>query len=217
MSVASIRSQRVPSRIRPKIPRSLADLIAIWDRYDGAIPLRALRAGLRGLRLTRHDLDGFAEFSESCYRRNRIHTGPAYELLALCWASGQRSPIHDHRGSACALRVVEGIATETKFEFSPSGLIYATGTGRLAAGSVTASYDADMHQMGNLEPSGCDLITLHVYSPPLLRMGRYYLGDAVMGEGEVALRSRLARIVAGRRPVRMKAALSAIRSRTRKA
>lgn len=217
MTAASLRRLAPASNGKTSIPGALAALIATWDRFAEAIPLGELKRGLGKLRISRGELGSFVSFSRSCYRRNRIHVGPAYEILALCWASGQRSPIHDHHGSACALRIVEGIATETRFEFSPSGLIFATGTNRFGPGAVTASYDSDIHQMGNLEPAECDLVTLHVYSPPLVRMGRYYLGDSVMGEGEVALRSRLTRLATRRRPSAVKRAVAAIRSRARRA
>lgn len=215
MAAVCMTPRPAPAGSQSRLPPALAALLEKWDRHEKPISVSELRSGLRRLRVSRREIAAFVSFSAGCYRRNRIHAGPAYEMLALCWSSGQRSPIHDHRGSACAVRVVEGIATETRFEFSPSGLVYATGTDRWTEGAVTASVDSDMHQMGNLEPAGRDLVTLHVYSPPLAKMGRYYLGDAVMGEGEVAVRSRLTRLAAGRRPARVRAALTAIRSRAR--
>ena len=37
-----------------------------------------------------------------------------------------------------------------------------------------------MHQLSNLQAGNADLVTLHVYSPPLLRMNVFSLhGDAV--------------------------------------
>jgi cysteine dioxygenase len=56
-------------------------------------------------------------------------------------------------------------------------MIYATGSRQLAAGDYCASQDADIHQMSNLQPAGTDLITLHLYSPPLFRMNMYSLMD----------------------------------------
>jgi len=170
-----------PRQLSPKLAR----LFATLDRHAGPIKVDILKNALSDTPLTRADLGAFAAFGRDCYTRNLIHTGPAYQALALCWRSGQRSPIHDHRGSGCALKVITGIATEVQFERSPSGLISPTGISRLAAGGIAASVDNDMHQMGNLEPVGCDLITLHIYSPPLRTMGTYFLGDSVIGEHEI--------------------------------
>ena len=162
---------------------TLSRLLRRLDRHSGAIPPDELRTAVADCGIQRSDLSGFVRFGRGCYRRNPVHTGPAYQALVLCWRSGQRSPIHDHRGSACALVVVEGTATETVFALSGSGLIFPTQSRRLEAGEYTASFDADIHQMGNLEAAGRDLITLHIYSPPLLHMGTYFLGDSVIGHG----------------------------------
>ncbi len=60
--------------------------------------------------------------------------------------------------------------TETKFDVSPCGQVVAAGSRDLPAFSATASQDNDTHQVSNLQPAGQDLITLHVYSPPLRSM-----------------------------------------------
>ena len=64
------------------------------------------------------------------------------------------------------------------FDRAPNGLIVPTLTRRLEEGSVTASQDDDVHQMSNLQPAGADLVTLHLYSPPLLCMNTYSLVNA---------------------------------------
>lgn len=169
--------------MHPRLTRFFEEL----DQFDIPIPAETLRKMVRSLRITRSDLGSHVRFGKSCYRRNLVHTGPAYQALVLCWRSGQRSPIHDHRGSACALRVVEGIATETRFAVSPAGLLYPTDSSHTGEGSVCASFDMDIHQMGNLQPAGNDLVTLHIYSPALLAMGTYFLGNSVLGEDDRAV------------------------------
>jgi hypothetical protein len=73
------------------------------------------------------------------------------------------------------------VATETQFEKTREGLIYPTLTRKMPAGSVCASQDIDIHQMSNLQ-SDLDLVTLHIYSPPLLVMGKYSLTEPMVGE-----------------------------------
>lgn len=169
--------------MNPRLTRFFDEL----DQFDKPIPVETLRKMVRSLRITRGDLGTHVRFGKACYRRNLVHTGPAYQALVLCWRSGQRSPIHDHRGSACALRVVEGIATETRFAVSPAGLLFPTDSSHSGEGSVCASFDMDIHQMGNLQPAGNDLVTLHIYSPALLAMGTYFLGNSVLGEDDRAV------------------------------
>ena len=144
----------------------ILELFDAWDKRDVAIPFSELVESLRGLELERADLAGALVFADRNYRRIAIRRRPHYEALVLCWKSGQRSPIHNHLGSSCVVRVVEGRATETSYVPSPCGKLVPQRSRTFAAGSVTGCRDAAIHQMANLEPSGQDLITLHVYSPP---------------------------------------------------
>lgn len=189
-----------PKSVRRKrdVLRPLTRILSELDRHRHSIPLAELTAIFKRIALSRENVAPFVRFGRDCYRRNIVHTGPAYQALVLCWRSGQRSPIHDHRGSACALRVLEGVATETLFEFSPCGLLYATKTRAAKAGTVCASFDMDIHQMGNLEPAGQDLITLHIYSPPLLNMGTYFLGNSILGEDSRAIEAMIRRRTGGK-------------------
>jgi cysteine dioxygenase len=121
-------------------------------------------------------------YSARTYRRNLVKASRHYNLLVLCWKNGQRSPIHDHKGSSCAVRVLRGAMTETLFEFAPNGLVVPILSRDMPAGSVVGSADTDMHQVSNLQADDADLVTLHVYSPPLLVMGTYSLHDRERGE-----------------------------------
>ena len=49
------------------------------------------------------------------------------------------------------------------------------------SGAVLGSTDADVHQVSNLQADNADLVTLHVYSPPLVFMGTYDLTSASRG------------------------------------
>jgi cysteine dioxygenase len=170
---------------------NLAELLEELDAFGGPIPLEHMTRRVRKLKVERADVRRFTRFGDTCYQRNLMHEGPAYQALVLCWRSGQRSPIHDHSGSACVVRVIEGTGTETLFDLSASGLIYPTSTRRWRAGDCMGSFDADIHQMGNLEAARQDLVTLHLYSPPLLAMRTYFLGDSVIGECDNAIRAAI--------------------------
>jgi cysteine dioxygenase len=161
---------------------TLLSLLADLDAYPARIPLDRLAAHLEAARIGFEDVASVACFGERTYRRNLLHAGPAYQALVLCWRNGQRSPIHDHRGSSCGVRVLRGVATETRFRVSANGMVLATHSRELDEGCVCASEDADIHQMSNLQAGDADLVTLHVYSPPLLRMGTYSLTERTVGE-----------------------------------
>ncbi len=162
--------------------KTLQQLCHRLDQLQGPAPLPFLVRELEELDADPDELAEFLRFSDRTYTRNLVRKGPWYQLLTLCWKSGQRSPIHDHRGSSCGVIVLRGTATETYFEHGPNGLIKATFSRDLLPGSVCASQDADIHQISNLQPAPQDLVTLHVYSPPLLMMGTYSLTDRGRGE-----------------------------------
>jgi cysteine dioxygenase len=76
------------------------------------------------------------------------------------------------------VRIIRGMLTNTDFDRVSAGYIKATGSHELSCGSICALQDDDIHQVANLQPPGCDLVTLHIYSPPLVKMNVYSLSDA---------------------------------------
>jgi cysteine dioxygenase len=147
---------------------------------------------LGGLRLLRDDVTEWTSFSEVGYQRVLIHRTLQVEVLLLCWRSGQRSAIHDHAGSACGIRVIAGTATETIYAASPCGRLYPVRSRCLDTGAVCVNHDADIHQMANLAPRGEDLITLHIYSPPLGATRIYSISETILADHDylAALRPR---------------------------
>lgn len=161
---------------------TLEEFFAELDQHDSRVPLRLLDERLREVDVTFEHVAEYAHFGAESYRRNLLRAGPAYHALILCWRNGQRSPIHDHRGSSCGVKVLKGVATETVFERTAAGHIYPTKTRQLQEGYCCGTQDDDIHQLSNIEPAGTDLVTLHIYSPPLLVMGTYSLTSTKVGE-----------------------------------
>jgi cysteine dioxygenase len=154
---------------------TLDDLFEELDQHEDRLPLPLLADRLRRLIIGWSEIQPFIRFAPDAYRRNLIRAGRAYHALLLCWRMGQRSPIHDHRGSSCGVRVISGTCTETIFQRAVAGHIVPVATHELTSGHCCASEDSDIHQISNLAATGQDLITLHIYSPPLLTMGQYSL------------------------------------------
>jgi cysteine dioxygenase len=154
------------------------------DEHDESVPIDTLVELLKRVEIDRADIEHVIAFDPDRYKRNVLKVGPGYAALVLCWAPGQASPIHDHRGSACGVMVLEGKVTETKYERGADGLLTQTTTGTLDVGEVCGSYDADIHIIRNAETDGSNLITLHIYSPPLQDYHIY-----TMGSTEVEVRS----------------------------
>ncbi len=161
-----------------KFPK-LAALIAYLESLDRRADLGKLAGLLAELDVSRCDIAPCCVFGTKGYRRNTITESPWYELLALCWHSGDATPIHDHMGVSCAFKVVEGTGTEIRFRSTPSGLICPAETAVMEPGYVCAADDADIHQVANMQAPGTDLITLHIYSPPIKKMNTYAFANRV--------------------------------------
>lgn len=160
------------------------DLQAMFFHLDGLTgrpDVARLTEELSGFDIELDDLTEHLHFSPATYKRNLVRAGPHYHAWLLCWRNGQRSPIHDHTGSACVVRVLRGTLTETVFELAPNGHVKAAFSRDFAEGSLLGSEDSDIHQVSNLQPGSADLVTLHVYAPPLTRMGTYSLYDLARG------------------------------------
>lgn len=163
----------------PVVPSSLSSFVEYLDQLTNRAEIWDLESQLHRLTIGVDDVADYVHFGKT-YRRNLIAEGELYELLCICWRSGQRSPIHNHARSTCGVRVLRGTATETTFVPTPCGQIKATGSAELSVGQITSSADEQMHQVSNLEGEGEDLVTLHIYSPPLRKMDTFsLLGDEV--------------------------------------
>ena len=165
------------------IPDKLRPVVGFLERLNGGATLDELEVLLRSLDISREDLGASCGFSAGGYQRNRIGSNGNYELAVVCWRNGQGSHIHDHAGSACAFKVIEGVATETGFRVVET----ADGEGRFVeptlsrdypVGTVCVAEDREIHQVVNRQGEGRDLVTLHIYSP-LLEMTTYELAPYI--------------------------------------
>lgn len=158
---------------------TLKRLLLKLDEYHGPVRPADLFAALERFRPAAGELSKYQTFHRGKYRRNLIHTGPGYQAWLLCWKRGQFSPIHDHTGSACGVRVIQGVATETPYRKRRDGRLVRGRAKTHPTGTVIASIDADIHAMGCLPDAADDLISLHIYSPALTGM-KFYSEDLVV-------------------------------------
>src|SRR5690242_16450662 len=96
--------------------KTLERLFHYLDGLAERPPLAELTAQVAALDIDCEDVAAALRFSQQHYMRNLLRGGTWYYVLVLCWRNGQRSPIHDHAGSACCVRVLRGTLTETVFE-----------------------------------------------------------------------------------------------------
>jgi len=135
------------------------------------------------LQLTNAVIEQHLQFNDDTYTRHFVCRTPQFDLLLLGWKTGQFSSIHDHSNSWSAVRVIRGILTSRTFKIVDNQLK------RMPARLVSeeeghkeqwAFLDrGEVHQLGNVAPE--NLVTMHVYSPPLRTM-TYYFTDSTQTE-----------------------------------
>lgn len=146
--------------------KGLVQLIRYMDGLDGPAELPMIDRYLREADVTRDDMVAACNFSDVNYARTIFAQSPWYQLIVICWRSGQSSAIHDHRGSHCGVRVVDGIATETVYEQTSTGRVRPVREVEYHRDDVCTTSDDGIHVISNRRPHS-DLVTLHLYSPPL--------------------------------------------------
>jgi cysteine dioxygenase len=120
----------------------------------------------------RDDLIGIrTRYLDDEYARNLVLRSPHFELLVLCWRSGQASTVHDHAGSLNAISVHTGELTSRVFR-PAAGAAPGSGPVELISEDLVRTGDpllgvdrGGIHQLANTA-SG-PLVTVHVYAPPL--------------------------------------------------
>jgi mannose-6-phosphate isomerase-like protein (cupin superfamily) len=87
----------------------------------------------------------------------------------ICWSEDQDTGFHDHDQSAAAIAVISGHVREERLA------IGSVPTGRdLGAGDVFTIPPVAIHRV--LHAGEAPAVTVHAYSPPLVRTGAYRIG-----------------------------------------
>lgn len=173
-------------------PPALQNLRDFLNGCTGPVDLERLRRLLSEQPLTREDLEEYCQFGGQTYQRNLISKSDWYEMLCICWRPGHHSYIHDHHGSSCCFKVIEGYATEvicktTGAKRGDQNLVLPVCVNEYPVGTVCASASFHIHEVINQSVIGEDLITLHIYSPPLaMRTYGYDEGATEKLEGLLA-------------------------------
>lgn len=160
---------------------SLRALAEKLNALDAVPSVAQLSAWLRETNPPADELRPYRQFKPHTYARHRVMRNEFAELLVLCWRQGQRTPIHDHNGSIGVVLVCEGVMWETMFELDGERRLRYQTASECRAGELTGADVPDIHQLGNPEVSGRDLVTLHIYAPPLSVLNTYKIGSAEVG------------------------------------
>ena len=160
----------------------LKPLLGYLESLRGRMDLPLLHQALLESDVQLEDVTSACTFAEKHYQRNKIATSDWFDLLVICWKPGQASLIHDHTDSSCGFKILTGTATEVVYErTSGSGDLgdYVRPVSKrcYAPGEICLAHDNDIHRI-SIDAARENLVTLHVYSPPL-RMSYYNLDPAL--------------------------------------
>jgi mannose-6-phosphate isomerase-like protein (cupin superfamily) len=87
----------------------------------------------------------------------------------ICWSEDQDTGFHDHDESSAAIAVIEGQVREDRLRLDQPPRSRTIGPGSIFTVPATA-----IHRV--LHAGEQPAVTIHAYSPPLLRTGAYRVG-----------------------------------------
>ena len=119
-----------------------------------------------------------------------LHRDDHVDIWLLCWTPDSDTGWHDHDGSAGAVRVVSGALTESNPRIGGAHIEV-----RVAAGTSFSFGPDHIHRLTGAAPQS---VSIHVYSPPLRRMGQYtFDGSGVMRRAPRGYTEELRPLAAG--------------------
>jgi len=111
-------------------------------------------------------LESYCSWSNDCYTRNCIVNNEKFELILICWCEGQHTPIHDHGGEECWVKIIEGEFKETVYKKNEEGVLTIVKSSISKSNDVTYMKDfMGFHQLENL--SNKRSMSLHLYAKPI--------------------------------------------------
>jgi len=115
----------------------------------------------------------YFHWSDKFYTRNLIYKDDRFEMMAVCWESGQVSRVHNHADQKCWMTVPVGKLSGQNFaieEIDESrGYCKLRETDAFEMSeSIAAKVELEepVHQILNLEEFNARAVSIHIYSKP---------------------------------------------------
>ncbi len=148
-------------------------LVSELDARHELVDETTARRLLEQANLTQRELAPFVEQRSDTYAQHTVVRRETYELMVVTWGPGQESAAHDHPGSLCGLKVVQGTLTEKIYASGPDGQVRLMTVFDVSAGNITIDSGATVRGLANTSASGPPTVTVHLYSPPLSEARHY--------------------------------------------
>jgi cysteine dioxygenase len=118
-------------------------------------------------------IDKYFYFSQRCYTRNLIYKDERFEMMTLCWESGQSSRIHNHADQMCWMTVPSGKLRGQNFRVleidEEKSFCKLEETDQFDLSDCLAAkveLEEPIHQILNLPEFNTRSVSLHIYSKP---------------------------------------------------
>ena len=127
---------------------------------------------LHSMEIPKSAFEVFCSWSESTYTRNCIFENERFELILICWQSSHKTPIHDHGGEECWVKVIDGEFKETVYKSNEVSEVNILKSTLFKAGDISYMIDfMGCHQLKNL--SSHRALSLHLYAKPITNCNIY--------------------------------------------
>ena len=127
---------------------------------------------LHSMEIPKSAFEVFCSWSESTYTRNCIFENERFELILICWQSSHKTPIHDHGGEECCVKVIDGEFKETVYKSNEVSEVNILKSTLFKAGDISYMIDfMGCHQLKNL--SSHRALSLHLYAKPIRNCNIY--------------------------------------------
>jgi len=115
------------------------------------------------------DWEKYAHFDPTRYTRNLVDDGNGeFNLLVLAWGKDHQSSIHDHAGSHCVMKILDGELNESQYNWPDASQTEMIEAKRTIYTRDEVTYISDkigLHRVANR--SGTNALSLHLYTPPI--------------------------------------------------
>jgi cysteine dioxygenase len=142
------------------------------------------------------------------YTRNLIDRTPLYELMAICWETGQASSVHNHRDQNCWMAVPVGRLLVENFHLVQQDLgagrcrLEPLNTVEMNIARPCAVDPADpVHRVVNPREFNQRAVSLHVYSRPFDTCVVYSPEQGTCGEIQLHFHTTFGKTTVGKAAV----------------
>ncbi|EDL59363.1 cysteine dioxygenase [Gimesia maris] len=153
--------------VRTDTIATVDELRSVLKTFSEPLKPWALLELVSQIQLTPSEWHKYLSFDPHRFCFRTIYGSANFEINIIGWRRGQFSSVHDHRGTSCCVRVLEGVLTNVDYHVGVSQELKQIRRVDLQAGEILSRNEWEIHRCGHEQSFRGDLATLHVYSPPL--------------------------------------------------